>query len=253
MPCHQLHMAMAARAVDNNIDCFSCCTGNALTNIRCLWQVCSPQAAERTRPGVLDEAVACMSSLTLLVLDVMKAPWFAAAPIEAIAGLGQLQSLALTGFRDPMNFPSLSTLTNLTCLVLDSCLHLADLTFTAQMPLLRQLNCNHAVNLAIEGVSELTALSLSSFHASHCAFSRPWIPVLAALTSLVSLDISVGNWGNNDIIALCVLKGLQRLNIKDCPGVDGAALSILKDNIPDLVVQCSASEAADPFAGFLSF
>ena len=202
---------------------------------------------------MLDEAIACMSALTLLVLDVMKAPWFAAAPIEAIAGLAQLQSLALTGFRDPMNFPSLSTLTNLTCLVLDSCLHLADLTFTAQMPLLRQLNCNHAVNLAIEGVSELTALSLSSLHASHCAFSRPWIPVLVALTSLVSLDISVGNWGNNDIIALCVLKGLQRLNIKDCPGVDGAALSILRDSIPGLVVQCSASEAADPFAGFLSF
>ena len=219
--------------------------------------VCSQEAAQRTQPGLLDEAVARMTALTLLSLDVEKNPWFAAAPVEPIATLTQLHSLSLTGFRDPMMFGALATLTRLTCLSLNGCLYLSDLRFTAHMPHLCQLSCNHAVNLSAEGISELPALpELSSLHTSHCAFSRSWIPTLAALTGLTSLDISVGNWTNSHISALSTLSNLQHLNIQDCPGVHSTAVGILRDHIPSLKhgrVQASLSAAADPFVGFLSF
>lgn len=155
--------------------------------------------------------------------------------VRSLAGLEQLTGLQDLNMSDLIHVPSLSPLK-----------HLTDLRE------LRFARCIDVQSWGVQTVSMLTKLEVLDMQC--CAFSSSWITLLTGLTSLRKLDMSVGNWRDQDVLQLTSCTALSFLGLRDCPSTTSSMHRILQERLPQLAtIEAQCSTSGDQYAGFLGW
>lgn len=173
----------------------------------------------------------CVSRLTnLTCLDMQGFP-----NIRSLVGLEQLIKLQTLNVSDLIHLPSLSPLQHL-----------------SSLRELRFARCIDVQTWGVQAVSLLTNLEVLDMQC--CAFSSSWITLLTGLTSLHKLDMSVGNWRDQDVLQLTRCTALSFLGLRDCPSTTSSMHRILQERLPQLaVIEAQCSTSGDQYAGFLGW
>ena len=155
--------------------------------------------------------------------------------IKSLVGLEQLTGLQDLNVSDLTHVPSLSPLKNLTDL--------------------RELRFARCIDVQSWGVQTMSLLKkLEVLDIQCCAFSSSWITLLTGLTSLRKLDMSVGNWRDQDVLQLTSCTALSFLGLRDCPSTTSSMHTILKERLPQLAtIEAQCCTSGDQFAGFLGW
>ena len=174
------------------------------------------------------QGVSCLSTLTKLDIQ----------GIESIRSLDGLEQVSSLEWVDMSGLTSVSTL--------------APLQHLTNLRVLRFARCINVQTWGVQAISLLRKLEVLDMHC--CAFSSTWITLLTGLTKLCCLDMSVGNWRDQDIVQLTACKQLTYLGLKDCPSTTASMHTILRERLPLLIkLEAACSTSGDQYAGFLGW
>ena len=191
------------------------------------------QLIELNMPGSLPylTSIQEVSSLTsLIALDLR-----AVGRMTSIEGLNHLTALEVLDLSDLSGIQTLSPLQHLT-----------------NLQVLRFAKCINIQTWGVQVLSSLRKLSTLDMHC--CGFSSSWVTLLTGLNALCDLDMSVGNWRDQDVIQLTACRSLTRLNLTDCPSTTASMHRILKERLPFLrKLNADCHTSGEQYAGFLGW
>lgn len=175
--------------------------------------------------------------------------------MQSISRLSNLVSLDMQGFSRFRSLVGIEQLTGLQSLNVSDMIHVSSLSPIALLTNLRELRFARCIDVQSWGVQTISSLTkLEVLDMRMCAFSSTWISLLTGLTNLQSLDISVGNWRDQDVLQLTTCTALSFLGLQDCPSTTSSMHRILQERLPLLeVIEAHCSTSGDQYAGFLGW
>ena len=177
------------------------------------------------------------------------------ADMQSISRLSSLTSLDMQGFSRFRSLIGVEQLTGLQSLNVSDMIHVSSLSPIALLTNLRELRFARCIDIQSWGVQTISSLTkLEVLDMRMCAFSSTWISLLTGLTNLQSLDMSVGNWRDQDVLQLTTCTALSFLGLQDCPSTTSSMHRILQERLPLLaVIEAHCSTSGDQYAGFLGW
>ena len=175
--------------------------------------------------------------------------------IKEISSLSLLTRLNLHGVQSVTSLDGLEQVSGLEWFNMSDLICVSTLAPLQQLTRLRELHFPRCINVqtwGVQAISLLRKLEVIDMHC--CAFSSTWITLLTGLTSLCNLNMSVGNWRDQDIVQLTHCSSLSLLTLRDCPSTTSSMHRILKERLPLLkTIEAECSTSGDQYAGFLGW
>jgi len=170
--------------------------------------------------------------------------------IKEISSLSLLTRLNLHGVQSVTSLDGLEQVSGLEWFNMTDLICVSTLAPLQQLTRLRELHFPRCINVQTWGVQAISLLK--KLHC--CAFSSTWITLLTGLRSLRNLNMSVGNWRDQDIVQLTHCSSLSVLKLRDCPSTTSSMHRILKERLPLLkTIEAECSTSGDQYAGFLGW
>lgn len=176
--------------------------------------------------------------------------------VTSISSLTQLTKLDLQGVRSVESLDGLQHISALQWLNVSDVFSISTLEPIRGLTSLKELRFARCLMVQSHGgvdvLSSLTGLRVLDMQC--CAFNSRWMLLLTGLTDLRHLDMSVGNWRDQDIARLSSCTSLSFLGIRDCPSTTPSMHQILQERLPSLeTIQVACSTSGDQYAGFLGW
>ena len=176
--------------------------------------------------------------------------------VASISKLKQLTKLDLQGARSLESLDGLQHVSALQWLNVSDVFSISSLEPIRSLTGLSELRFARCLMVQSSGgvdvLSNLTNLQVVDMQC--CAFSSSWIQLLTGLSALHHLDMSVGNWRDQDIAQLTACSSLRFLGLRDCPSTTRSMHQILQERLPSLeTIQVACSTSGDQYAGFLGW
>lgn len=175
--------------------------------------------------------------------------------VHSISKLNNLTSLDMQCFPHVRSLVGLEQLTRLQSLNVSDLIHVPSLSPLRHLTDLHELRFARCIDVQSWGVQTLSLLTkLEVLDMQCCAFSSSWITLLTGLTSLRKLDMSVGNWRDQDVLQLTSCTALSFLGLRECPSTTSSMHRILQERLPQLTsIEAQCSTSGDHYAGFLGW
>ncbi len=175
--------------------------------------------------------------------------------IKEISRLSLLTNLNFHGVQSVTSLDGLEQVSGLEWFNMSDLVCVSTLAPLQQLTSLRELHFPRCINVqtwGVQAISLLRKLEVIDMHC--CAFSSTWITLLTGLTSLRNLNMSVGNWRDQDIVQLTHCSSLSVLKLGDCPSTTSSMHRILMERLPLLkTIKAECSTSGDQYAGFLGW
>ncbi len=175
--------------------------------------------------------------------------------IRSICGLSLLTKLNIQGIQNVRSLEGIEHAARLEYFNMADVICVSTLAPLQQLTKLRELHFPRCINVQTWGVQAISLLKRLEVIDMHCcAFSSTWITLLTGLQHLGNLDMSVGNWRDQDIVQLTTCASLSVLGLRDCPSTTSSMHRILKERLPLLKrIEAECSTSGDQYAGFLGW
>ena len=176
--------------------------------------------------------------------------------VSSISRLTQLTKLDLQGVRSLESVDGLQQVSALQWLNVSDVFSISSLEPIRCLTGLSELRFARCLMVqswgGVDVLSSLTSLQVLDMQC--CAFNSRWIQLLTGLSALHHLDMSVGNWRDQDIAHLTACRNLRFLGLRDCPSTTPSMHQILQERLPSLeTIQVACSTSGDQYAGFLGW
>ena len=215
----------------------------------------SRKPEETSNSKASEAAFSAVCRLEQLVELVMPESLVYLTTIKAINKLSVLTRLNIQGIQNITSLEGLEQVTSLEWFNMSDLICVSTLAPLQDLTNLRALHFPRCINVqtgGVQAVSLLRKLEVLDMHC--CAFSSTWIILLTGLTSLRELDMSVGNWRDQDIVQLTTCTSLSVLGLRDCPSTTSSMHRILQERLPLLKrIEAECSTSGDQYAGFLGW
>lgn len=176
--------------------------------------------------------------------------------ITCISGLINLTKLDLRHGRCIQSLDGLQHVTAIRWLSVSDVTSISSLEPIRGLTGLQELHFARCLNIqSFGGVDVLSSLTdLRVLDMQRCAFHSTWVQLLTGLSALHNLDMSVGNWRDQDIAHLSACTSLRFLGLRDCPSTTHSMHQILQERLPALeTIEVACTTSGDQYAGFLGW